>query len=1139
METGVTFAFEPTNPGNFYRRVFCLIHNQFPIHIDILGTAYNAKCRPSPFHQAHVLAYRLRLERGLALLSPDKLDEHRQEHGDECYLSGAMARMKENAALDNAQKSPSSTKQVTRSGEATVEEAFMCREFCINSYDNGNAVVLGQKSIDFGNASLSNMSEKQLLHVKNCTKGKVTCDWNVSLQEDYKSGTMVRNFAVYPSSQDISPGETAEFKVAFHPQVDNYYYFAELEAHVYFKSNRTFRLVNEQTFTPPWCIVVNAFGNTFGSSNQFLSKVEFHVIQNRICLPPCYLGDSVFHTFMMSNPSDTPALYRFKPDSLSVFTVKPDHGLIRPNSFQLIQIRFTPRKQGRHSYKLRCNINNSVSGNAEIDVCGTGCLPELKFGQGVSELDEKLYLRPTSIGLSSAKTFKIKNASRIPLIFRWDVPLQVAEVINIFPKVGRMNGNEEVKITCNFHPKSQKQYDLRSTVDIKSIAACSGEAKSEVALQRVLKVTAKATTGAITFVPNVLNFDTILVNSSTQRKLCIVNSSDSDLRYEIRCSLQEKSILNVDELTDSSAENSTEGIRQMLDSSLAFTHSKSTLPARSHRQLVATFCPGFSGSFYFDIQCDVQMVSNSAEKIIQPLKTSNLLCHAEGHASFPTLMIQDVYIKDLPKQVMWNQLNIGTLNYFLKAPLTKSELKLNRESSPDVNELSKFEMNFTPAILGGATESIILQLENPGCLTVDYSLRFPNESEIEMEQWADAGEPSNLELCQNNIIDNQIFQVFPKKGQLKPKQTATIEIQYAPISSKYHGIHELPVIVQVEKGKQFIILLKGRTLEKNEPALFLTNDILRLSPVEIGDADPPLQRTQIFNSGSTPLRYILKAESSPDEIKNQNYGVEVLQSFQSEGVIQAHSSAFLEWIFSPVEEKEYSMRFKILYQGIRTPQYTDSCNLQVIAYGYHGSNQSFNSARESRQLVLPPERQLYIPNEQLATCSVGLFNLGQIPKNTLQQQILILKSQCAEAIWFHWDGNCPLVANQTVQFFPADGQLHPGEHAVIRVSINSGSKSQILNEAVKCYLQKVQSPPEEYGRTKRSRLPKTSSRTSVELRETRSSISLHGGNATSLSSLHANPEDANHTSSRSKVHSDLIQTIFTFVLDATSTKSRI
>ena len=61
-------------------------------------------------------------------------------------------------------------------------------------------------------------------------------------------------FSVVPKTADILPKSTFDFRANFRPRMDNSFYGAQLECFVYFKSMRNFRLVNDDTFTPPWCL---------------------------------------------------------------------------------------------------------------------------------------------------------------------------------------------------------------------------------------------------------------------------------------------------------------------------------------------------------------------------------------------------------------------------------------------------------------------------------------------------------------------------------------------------------------------------------------------------------------------------------------------------------------------------------------------------------------------------------------------------------------------------------------------------------------------------------------------------------------------------------------------------------------------
>jgi hypothetical protein len=45
---------------------------------------------------------------------------------------------------------------------------------------------------------------------------------------------------------------------------------------------------------------------------------------------------------------------------------------------------------------------------------------------------------------------------------------------------------------------------------------------------------------------------------------------------------------------------------------------------------------------------------------------------------------------------------------------------------------------------------------------------MPNDQEIELEPWADPGEPSDEQAFERHILENKIFHIEPRKGALAP-----------------------------------------------------------------------------------------------------------------------------------------------------------------------------------------------------------------------------------------------------------------------------------------------------------------------------------------------------------------------------------
>jgi len=87
-----------------------------------------------------------------------------------------------------------------------------------------------------------------------------------------------------------------------------------------------------------------------------------------------------------------------------------------------------------------------------------------------------------------------------------------------------------------------------------------------------------------------------------------------------------------------------------------------------------------------------------------------------------------------------------------------------------ISNLTTFDWDFgkIPIKFGSKPRKITLTLKNIGGVTAHWQFKLPNDSEIEMESWADPGEPTPEKAFEKHILDNKIFNVHPRNGQLSP-----------------------------------------------------------------------------------------------------------------------------------------------------------------------------------------------------------------------------------------------------------------------------------------------------------------------------------------------------------------------------------
>ena len=440
--TQVAVTFLAPTAGNFFRRLTLLVAHGEPSHIDVIGTAFSDKHRPAPLRARHVEAFRLR-DLPLRMQSPDAAGQLLRARGPPSLRE----------RLAEAEWALSGFR--TRSGDMSRAAAAIFRELFLGVEDASRPVLLLERTVDFGGARRGGAVERRSVHVLNRTSGRMAVTWVLPpALTPVGEASGQRDFVVTPESAEVEPGCALEFAVSFTPTLDAFYYSTELECFAAPKQNRSFRLVEDESFTPPVCLPLRVIGHTFPPGQSFVPRVVTcfggSSLSQALALPPCIVGDEVFYTFQLANSGQVPAQFVFAflgseaggsgapggggetASSGGVFCVVPPCGLVNPREFQLISVRFRPRAPRAYVAMLTLALNNDAGGGSiSIALSGEGSLPRLELPDGGST-----FIKPTSLGLSSSRVLTVRNASRIPLRFSFRVPPTRASELSITPAYG-------------------------------------------------------------------------------------------------------------------------------------------------------------------------------------------------------------------------------------------------------------------------------------------------------------------------------------------------------------------------------------------------------------------------------------------------------------------------------------------------------------------------------------------------------------------------------------------------------------------------------------------------------------------------------------------------------------------------------
>jgi hypothetical protein len=1127
LRVPVNIYFSPDDPTNVYRRITCLILHQQALFINVLGTGYAPGTRPCPLLQSHVDAYRVRAAKGMGHLGPTQLEKLFERDGDEQFLRKNLTTT---STLTVAKKEQ--LPRLTRSGDAAGGRAGIMQEFFQENTGDRLPISLTSNDIDFGGMHNLRGNERRTLTVSNNTKGKVTVRWSVPAggegdEEGDHPGQ--GNFSIAPHEGDVEAGQSRDFRVTFRPSQENFYYNCEVEGLVTFKSNRNFRLVNNRCLVPPWCMTARLTGHTFHpQAEQFLARVKFHVPNQVVYFPPCHCGDDVFQTIMMSNTGDTPVQFQFQPDPDRVFTMKPSSGLVHSNGFQLIAVRFRPKRATRYNTQVHCLLNNALSAVSELRMIGTGSNPAIAFPDLGGDT---VYFKPTACGIVARRQVELRNNSRVPCLFRCTIPDKLLGVMHIQPRVGRLRGNESITLTVSFSPRSEREYCNNIEFVTRSIATSSvGPAADGPVLQRLnMKLVGQGLSGAISFFPPSLDFGTTLVKTVESREFQLVNSSDCDLLYELNAleggELPESALEDADDDDDlgismgaSTADMDSTAMTQrtnknelavqlramrrqkarghLLDEHgqltvadrkqlMIFSEPCAVLPARSRKTIGVTFQPGNAGKFDMTIFCEVVSVDREGrpirvgpadeEFLNNPFEDPNLpdemtpdplTCRVQASASFPTLIFQDTRCRTESTGRLWEKLALTPLNQNLATPLTKAEVLFNVAAHPDASQLPRYDIRFEPAAIGTDSCEVLLQMRNPGHLQVDYNLKYPNECEVELEQWADEGEPTSEQLRLNTVIDHDLFELTPRKGKLGPQEGFVLKITY---HYKMVGEHDLPVTLQVAKGKQLVLVLRGSTLEESEPRLTLPSAEYALADMQIGQEFPPEQVVELRNSGNSELEY--DVDLGPvQELNADNYGFDIFTFLNPRGVIPANGTTLLRLKHTPLQDREYELPLRIAYQGGYGGATRGNAAMLLRANGYHPRSGPPKPVIQEGGLMTiprgPPRQQLLFIPEQLACLSVEQLAFGDVPQGSVKTQVVVLRNlHATTALEFEWDPMHPLLQAGTLRFHPRSGRLDVGQHVMCKLTMDAAScpsGQAVIVSDVQCLIDELP-PPEVKG----------------------------------------------------------------------------
>ncbi|NXU36958.1 CFA65 protein, partial [Drymodes brunneopygia] len=979
--------FRPTHPMTYHRRVVCLVHHQEPLYVDFFGTCHSDTAKPTTLQERHLSWYRTNMVRGLTFYPPDILS---------VMLKDGKLQMDEKGAL----MLPSEISEDKPPMEYCEPDA-MTEYFCDGVSSNRPLfpahVSVSPREYDFGCCMLHHRAEPLPLCVTNHTKGNVTVAWTPN------HGSV---FQVRPEICDVLPLKSSTFYVFCKPTQANSLYAAELEGFAFYKAMRHYtNIESDAAICPSWCLTVRLRAHTYGAEREhFFPQYILDVPKN---FPPVVCGTDTYCSMLLSNTGTSLITFSVNQTACPSVLVKPSSGYIIPGAHQIVFLSTHPVNTVLHQHVLPLELNSYPAYTKEIVLqsCGQSLLLLL-------ESDGNLYFKPLCIGTSSTRMYTIKNCTRLPIVFTWKIHKSDSKILSVNPSAGILQPYEAKAQAWTFTPEKETKYLLRAMVFVNWK---SPDPVSPKDVHYVLRVIGEGALGTIRARREHVELGNVLVGDEKSYNIVLLNDGICTLNY----------ILSVEQLITRPCDS--EEVRSD-PLALELEHSRGSMPARSKAYLRIKVRPACRLRYTWTIKYAICTPRGEMDVLGSARTTEKqLLCCVVATGVYPTLRITDACITGIASTIsklhLWKLFSLDLLNEYLERDPTPGELtyKVPTKHStcliPPVYTPLMLDFDFGSASVGSEPTLVMLLLENRGVVPMDWAFLFPSDQKMDMERWAENVDFTPQELHQMRIQDNQLFSVSPKSGTLLPGQEKSVQLSHR---HDFIGTDRLPVLLKISHGHEILVTFNSVTVERNQRYVHFASTKHVFAPIAVGRFQPPTQIYKLYNGGSMPVIFEVQLDNIK-KIQEKNFQHPVFVCRTPSGEIPPGETGNIEWIFSPLEAKTYSVDVPIHILDGESTQIT----FQGVGYNPNIVGEATTSSQFFSSAVIPGSAKLTVPG-QAATLSHHRICLGNIPDCTKAGRLVFLNNiSKSKAVVFAWQtSSCK---ENVLEIAPESGVAQPGE----------------------------------------------------------------------------------------------------------------
>lgn len=718
-----------------------------------------------------------------------------------------------------------------------------------------------------------------------------------------------------------------------------------------------------------------------------------------------------------------------------LFTCFPAKGILHPGQKTLNLLKFSPTRYARYRAEITFRVSNlSISDKLVVGLRGESHIPRL-----AAEEISQLTFRPTCITGNTSRVISVVNPTCFPISYQLVPSPELDQSVSLYPRCGTLPRGERVWVTATFRPCDPRVYSgflslvaVDDSEEGRKIARALGEAVPLLKeFTSTVPVIGEGMYGAIEVEPISIDCGQLSKGEEDEQVtvLTIYNSGLCAVQFELRVMIQSQPKEWIHAAKPPRLRNHT-----------------GVLPARSHTQALITVYP-CAGVSTFLLYVMIGGVGTPLRSLPGPMtiEEAMLLPHSvlTIRGTSPAIQIEDARSLSLHHSHLWRQLNINAINEQLSGAVVPSDVEDFGFAFPqNIYDLVPISVDLGVGSAEGTPFNYTWLVQNTGDCPVSFAFWLPMENDVNVEHWFQDDE--NLKDMQY-VVDKNIIEINPRKCDLNIGGSVAVTLTYRCDSV---GVHKLPVLLRVSDSKKVLLMLEGRTLPQGMEALaFHHPSAYDLLPVKLGDMEPPLQSITIENPMDHEVSYEVQM-TALQKLADDNFGFPILQCVTPTGVLSPHSLTQVSWYFRPLEAKVYHMDVPILTNG------GEAYHLTFTGMGFHPHKTSLDAQRmylEKAFLSLPVTQRLSMPSLPLSL-SVDVLRFGAIPYFSLHRRQCILRNHHRSHTYsFQWDARHPS-GDHVLTVQPMVGVLKPGEEILCKVTLYSGSTSQMIEWPLTCHI---------------------------------------------------------------------------------------